>query len=941
WLAFRRIFAAAAALERPQRAGLVAVACRHARAWRAALDSLLKAHDQAGSFGDVPVIARAERVKRLAPGSHLGPFRIETLLGAGGMGEVYRAHDTTLRRAVAIKVLPASVADDADRRRRLEQEAVALAALNHPNIGAIYGLEQSADAMALVLELVEGPTLAERLAAGPLAVNEIVWTARQIAEALEAAHDRGIIHRDLKPANIKINPEGLVKVLDFGLAKAVGSEASVVAADRATMATKETALGAVVGTAAYMSPEQARGQPVDRRTDIWAFGCAMFEMCTGEPAFTGGTITDTLAAVLEREPDWTQLDARAPAFLRRLVRRCLTKDPKLRLRDIGEARIALTLGPDAEPAGTPSRRPRPVAAIAAVVTVLVAAVSVATAIYRRPSPAVAPPATPVRFLVFPPEGGFFVRHPARTFFALSPDGSQLAFVGATDRPRVWLRAMADINPRVLPGTDGATSVFWSPDGRSIAFFADAKLKRMDLSDGAAVTICDVPFAGIAHGTWGTGGVILFSSSQGGAIFRVPSAGGSPAEALTPDRANGEVRVHWPSFLPDGRRFLYTARRDDGDGELRLGTLDGATHALMPISSNAQWVDPDIVVFVREGVLMGQRLDLDAARTRGEPFALADRVDYLFTTSRAMFSASQGGAIAYHEYGDLAQLVWADQNGNELGAIGGPADYEFQSVRLSSDGRVLLAARKTATFGTSDIWRLDLTRGTEERLTDDRGVEVTPIFSGDSRAIFFAADRRGGVPNLFRKDLVSGVEEPLLASGVQQLVMDVVPGDGAVVYIQRSKQGTFDIFRLSLAGGARVPAPVLESRHDKFEARVSPDGRAIAFAASDESRTDLYVAPLPITSAPIVAAARVAGPPRWSSDGRRLYYLGSERQVMALAVETSPQLKVGTPQPLFQLTRPALLADVSRDGRFVLLVWQVRAGDRPISVSLGAVRGDRP
>jgi Tol biopolymer transport system component len=877
-------------------------------------------------------------VKRLAAGNRLGTFHIETLLGAGGMGEVYRAHDTKLGRAVAIKVLPEEVAHDPDRRSRFEAEARSLAALNHAGIGAIYGVEDSGDVAALVLELVEGPTLAERLAAGTLPLDEIVSTARQIAEALEAAHDRGIVHRDLKPANIKITSEGNVKVLDFGLAKALGSPTPGLSPDSATAAHR-TGLGLIVGTAAYMSPEQARGQQVDKRTDIWAFGCVAFEMCSGQPPFTGATATDTLAAVIEREPDWTQLPATTPPYLVRLLRRCLLKDPKLRLRDIGEARIALSSGDEAERGQAPVGRVRRLAAIAAAVAALVVTAALAGGAYFRSAPPPAPAST-VRFLVFPPEGGFFVRAPARTFFALSPDGSQLAFVAATEQSRVWLRAMADFDAQPVPGTDGATSVFWSPDGRSLAFFADTKLKRVDLPGGAAVTICDVPAAGLAHGTWGADGVILFATSHGSAIFRVASAGGSPSELLTPNRTDGEVRVHWPSFLPDGKRFLYTARHETGDGGLRLGELDGATRSVMPVASNTQWVDPDIVVFAREGVLMGQRVNLAAARPIGEPFAIADRVEYLFTTSRAMFSASRAGTIAYHSFGDLSQLVWADHNGNELGPIGSPADYEFESVHLSVDARTLLTARRQAGLGTFDIWRLDLARNTEERLTDDRGAEVTPIFSEDGRAILYAADRRGSVPSVFRKDLVTGVEEQLLPSGTQQLVMDVFPGERAILYIQRSKLGTFDIFRLPLAAGGS-PVPVLESRHDKSGVRVSPDGRAMAFGAWDGSQTGLYVAPLPITSAPVVAASGIWGPPRWSGDGRQLYFLGDQNRVMSVAVQTGPPLTVGTATPLFQLKRPALLYDVARDGRFLLLVRLVRAASQPISVATSALGRDRP
>jgi eukaryotic-like serine/threonine-protein kinase len=900
-------------------------------------------------------------VKRLTPGSQVGAFRIETLLGAGGMGEVYRARDTRLGRAVAIKVLPDAVAHDPDRRSRFEQEARSLAALNHPHIGAIYGVEESGDVAALVLELVEGPTLAERLAAGPLPLDQIVSTARQMAEALEAAHDRGIVHRDLKPANIKITHEGIVKVLDFGLAKLQApAEAgaftdSVASADsegpgfsRAVTSPALTMQGVIVGTVAYMSPEQARGQHVDKRTDIWAFGCVVFEMCARRSPFAGATVTDTLAAVIEREPDWSLLDAGTPPYLVGLLRRCLTKDPKLRLRDIGEARITLTVGGETSSVPTPVRWPRSAKAIAATLATLLVASSIAVGVFVRPTPPVVPSAAPVRFLVFPPEGGGFPRHPARNFLALSPDGSQLAFVAATDRSQewlsdrgqVWLRAMADLEARPVPGTDGATSVFWSPDARSLAFFADGKVKRVDLPAGAAVTICDFPASGSMHGTWGAGGVILLGLSYGTAIYSVPASGGSPREILTADPSKGEVRVHWPWFLPDGRRFLYTARLDDDEGELRIGELDAASRSVMRLSSNAQWVDPNIVVFAREGVLLGQQVDLATARPIGEPFSIAERVDYQFTTSRAMFSASRTGAVAHHEGRDIRQLMWADQQGNEIGTVGAPTDYELQSARLSPSGNALLIARRQEGLGTFDIFRLDLIRQTEERLTTDRGGEVTPIWIDGERTIIFAADRGGSVPQLFRKDLATGAERRLFPPGMQQRPMDVFPGSRAVAYLERSTRGGFDIFQVPLTGGAS-PTPLLVSRHDKYEMRLSPDGRAMAFVGSEGTRTDLYVASVPITTAPVLAAADVWGAPRWSGDGRRIFYLAAERQVMSIAIRTTPTLDVGTPQPLFELKRSAALADVARDGRFLLLVPLGRAGERPIAVATAAVGGDRP
>jgi Tol biopolymer transport system component len=948
WPDVSRVFSAAATLDGPSRNAYLDEACRHDPALRAAVESLLGAHDNAGSFGETPVVAPLGTVKRLVPGSQLGPFRIETWLGAGGMGEVYRAYDTKLQRAVAIKVLPDFFAQHPIRLARFEEEARALAALNHPHVGAIYGVEESAGVAALVLELVEGPTLAERLAVGPLRFDEVVWIARQLAEGLEAAHERGIVHRDLKPANIKITPDGNVKILDFGLAKTAGSSPGAPLTPSTASPREATQFGVVLGTVGYMSPEQARGQPVDKRTDIWAFGCLLFEMCAHQPSFAGATISDAQAAVIEREPDWELLRAGTPANLVRLLRRCLTKDPKLRLRDIGEARIALS--PDSAAEDLPVRPgKRRVAAIAAIVGSIALASIVAVAVCGPPRSNRTAQPSPVRFHVPPPDRGHFDRmSPARTFLALSPDGSQLAFVASAGgapasgegRNRIWIRPIADLEAQPVSGTDGAISVFWSPDSRSLAFFADGKLKRINPPNGAAVPICDT---NLNHGTWGADGVILMGEPNGETIYSVPAAGGDPRETLTRNRSNHEARVAWPWFLPDGKRFLYTARLDDGEGELRLGrleggTLEGGTQAVMRLSSNAQWVDPDIVVFAREGVLMGQRLDVETARPIGEPFEIAERVDYFFTTSRAMFSASRTGTVAYHAGGEMGQLVWADRNGNEIGTISKPAEYSKESARLSRDGTRLLTARSRVGLGTYDIWLLDLRRGMDEQLTWNRGSEVTPVWIDGERAILFAADSAGRVPHLFRKDLATGAEEQVLPPGRQQLVMDVFP-DGRAAYVERS--GRFQIFQLSLTRGASG-APLLQSPLSTPDMRLSPDGRAMTYVATEgEGRpVGVYVALVPVTDAPVLAVAGDSGKPRWSADGRQIYYVSPDDAMMTLEVQTVPSLKVGVPKQLFKLRRSASLLEVSRDGRLLLLVHQERADKRPIVVDTAAISSTR-
>jgi len=947
WPDVSRVFSAAVTLDGPSRSAYLDDVCRHDPALRVAVESLLGAHDNAGSFGEAPLLAALGTVKRLAPDSQLGPFRIETWLGAGGMGEVYRAYDTKLQRAVAIKVLPDFFAQDPNRLARFEEEARALAALNHPHVGAIYGVEERAGIVALVLELVEGPTLAERLAVGPLAFDEVVWIARQLAEGLEAAHERGIVHRDLKPANIKITPDGNVKILDFSLAKIAGSPPGPALMPAITSPREATQFGMVLGTVGYMSPEQARGQAVDKRTDIWAFGCVLFEMCAHQPPFAGATINDAQAAVIEREPDWEQLRAGTPANLVRLLRRCLTKDPKLRLRDIGEARIALEH--DTETTNVaPRSTTRRVAAIAAILATA-ASFAIAFAIWgsSRSGPSVSP--SP-RFPVPPPKGAQFSHNPGQTFFALSPNGSQLAFIAKEEaeaasggRNRVWIRRMEGLEAQPLTGTEGATSMFWSPDGLSLAFFAERKLKRIDLRDGAVVPICDAGAYG--HGTWGEGGVILLGRSNGTSIDAVRAAGdgGAPVPILRINPKKGEVRVHWPWFHPDGKRFLYTALLDDGAGEVRLAQLlrddegnaqpvqEGGMRTVLSASSNAQWVEPDVVVFVREGVLMGQRVDVEALPSRAEPF---------LTSSRAMFSASLTGSVAYHSGEEIGQLVWVDRNGNEAGTISSPSEYQPFTARLSRDDSALLAARALPGLGTFDIWRIDLGRRNERQLTWDRGSEIGPVWINGG-SLLYAGDSPGSLPHLFRRDLATDAPEQLLPPGDQQVSFDISSNGRTVFYAERGAGGFggFRLFQLPLARDATQTLVPL-GQLSVFHMRLSPDNRTMTFVATDGAgRMDVYVSPMPPSGQLVKVADRVTSPARWDRNGGRIYFVKDDT-MMTVTVSTVPEFAVGQVAPLFKLRQKEMLHDVSLDGRFLMLVPQVRAAEQPITVWTAAIASTR-
>jgi serine/threonine protein kinase len=646
--------------EARERAAFVAAACGGDEALRQEVEALL-AHAQtaegflAAPMGAVAADVLADEPRASLVGRQVGAYQIVSHLGTGGMGEVYRARDTKLGRDVAFKVLPASFASDPDRLARFEREARLLAALNHPHIGAIYGVEDAANIRGLVLELVEGPTLADRLQQGPVPLSEALRMAQQIADALDAAHEKGIIHRDLKPANVKIAPEGTVKVLDFGLAKAAAADGSTPDLSQSpTVTVGGTRDGIILGSAAYMSPEQARGKPVDKRTDIWAFGCVVYEMLTGRPAFAGETVTDTLAAIVEREPDWRALPSPTPVGVRRLLRRCLEKDRQERLHDIADARLeikeALT-APDttANSRAVPLwRRTLP----GAVALVLLVGLGLLSFIHFRETP---PPLTPpeMRLEIVTPTSADPIS------FALSPDGRQLVFVASGDGPsRLWLRPLAATAAQPLAGTEGAAYPFWSPDSQSIGFFGDGKLKRVDIGGGPPQTLADASARG---GTWNADGVILFAQTINGPLFRIPASGG---EAVAVTR-QGQHR--FPQFLPDGRQFLFYALGTPDTSGIYLGSLDsGQTKRLTVADTAGVYAPSGWLVWVRGSTLVAQHLDLERRALAGDPVTVAAPVGFEDTINAGAFSVSAAGLMAYRPAGpSRRQLRWFDRTGKAL------------------------------------------------------------------------------------------------------------------------------------------------------------------------------------------------------------------------------------------------------------------------------------
>ncbi len=880
----------------------------------------------------------------LTSGDCLGTYEILAAIGAGGMGEVYRARDAKLGRDVALKVLPEEFARDAERMARFQREAKSLASLNHSNIASIYGLEDSAGTHALVMELVEGPTLADRIKSGPIPIEEALPIAKQIAEGLEYAHERGIVHRDLKPANIKVTSDDAVKILDFGLAKTMQAEAAFGDATTSpTISEMATKSGVLLGTAAYMSPEQARGKLVDRRADIWAFGCVLYEMLTGKMAFGGGAVTDTLAAVLRGEPDWSELPAGTPTRVRVLLQRCLQKDAKQRLRDIGDARISLdeilSGAPDPGLVGTPQaavplwRRALPWALFsgsAIVIAILVWA----------PWRAAGPPApiAPVRFQISLPDRTTMT---TTGTFVLSPDGRQLAFaaIGPDGIQRLWVRALDSLEARPLPGSEAPQfpPFFWSPDSKYIAFDAGGKLKKIDISGGPAQTLCELSGTAVG-GSWNGDGVIIFAQIPGG-IMRVSADGGSASPLTSIDTSRGERAEVLPSFLSDRRHFIYLRiSNTPGNSGVYVGSIDAKPEEQdsKPLSANIEsgYVpssDGSELLFVRDGVLLAQPFDTRRLRLFGEPVVLAEHVGSF--GSFAFFSASANGVLVYRTGSEEQhlQLTWFDRQGKVLGTMGEPSD--FLAAALSPDGtRVAFSQFGGQNIG--DLWLLDAARGTSTPFTFGL-VPGNAVWSPDGSRIIFSSSTRG---NLYQK-LTSGErhEEVLLKSGANLLPTSWSSDGRFLLYAAADPKTKSDLWVLPL-GGDKKPVPFLRTEFNEKDGRFSPDGRWVAYTSDESGRNEIYVRAFSPDSAGTASGIggetlisnRGGTEPHWRRDGKELYYRASDGKLMAVEITASTVFRAEIPKALFRMPSeggPAAGSrwDVASDGkRFLMPVAQSTA-----------------
>lgn len=890
----------------------------------------------------------------LSKGHRLGPYEIVSALGSGGMGEVYCARDSTLGRHVAIKVLPERFALDADRLARFKREAHILASLNHTNIAGIYGLEESSAMRALVLEFVDGPTLADRIAHGPLAIDEALAVARQIADALEAAHDQGIVHRDLKPSNIKLRPDGIVKVLDFGLAKALDhpSAAAVDATVSPTITSPAlTHAGIILGTAAYMSPEQARGRAADRRSDLWAFGCVLYEILTGVRAFGGSDVSDSLAAVIRDEPDWKALPQRTPVAIRRLLRRCLAKDRKERIADASTARLEIDAArarDASEDVDRSESRPplwrRPSTAWA----VAIAAIAVAAAISRIALTQASDDDTRVVQAIVPPAENTVVGAPSflvatqALSIALAPDGRSLAYVasGPSGPWRIWLRPLGEGVAHPLAGTEGGTRPFWSPDSRSIAFFADNKLKRVDIGGGPVLTICDNPGTA-GGGTWNTAGVIVFGiglvAGSSGPLYRVEASGGTPVQITAFEATVPDTKDVTPSFLPDGRHFLYTRLSSTTMPSTYIGALDesGSTR-LMDGATNVQYAAGRIL-FLRGTTLVAQPFDAQRLVLSGEVAPVLEGVMVDPFSRTGVFSVSSSGILAYRSSLQPApsQLTWFDRSGRVSGVLGEPGDYN--TVNLSPDGTRAAVTLRDAD-GNLDVWLVDIARGVRTRFTFDAADETQALWSPDGTRIVFDSLRSGRVHPYQKSATGSGNEDQVDASSVPKYPTSWSP-DGAFL-VSNSPAGSArtgnDLWIVPLAGD-RKPFVYLQTPFQETRAQFSPDGKWIAYGSTESGRFEVYVAPFPGPGRAWRVSAAGGNSPRWRRDGRELFFVSADSMLMSVDVDgRSASFVVGQVQPLFSIRmRDQTLGipySVTADGqRFLVNTPVDRNAATPISL----------
>ena len=870
----------------------------------------------------------------ISPNTTLAHYTIVSKIGAGGMGEVYRARDMRLNREVAIKMLPATFILDGDRLVRFKREAQVLASLNHPNIAGIHGLEECDGVVALVLELVPGPTLAELIAGGLVPVNDALLIARQIAEALEVAHERGIIHRDIKPANIKVTEDGAVKVLDFGLAKILNDETTEADTSHSPTLIKGTQAGMILGTAAYMSPEQARGKAVDKRADVWAFGCVLFEMLTGKKVFAGDSLTDILANVVKEEPNWASLPSATPAPVQRLLRRCLAKDPRQRLRDIGDARLeiceaaantidqALTQTEEAKRDAS-SHLWRLLPWVIATLAILIAA----SVLYFRKATDATPTEIRQFTLAQPVEGPLDLTFGGSVLF--SPDGTHLvSSIRTGGKRQLFDRPLSSAVAHQLDGTEGASDPFFSPDGKWLAFFANGMLKKVSLSGGAAEIICKAQNA--RGGVWTSDDMIIFTPDTDAPLHRVPASGG-PVESISSLDSSARERSHrWPDVLPGGKAVLFSVAYEVGNplDDASIAVLDlstGKHKTLIKGGAFPRYAPTGHLVYARRAVLLAVPFDTQRLEVTGAPVTVQNEVMTAVVNGRAQFSFSTKGDFAYIQErasnnAEVGHIIeWVDRRGGAQALIN--VRHEYSGPRLSPDGRTLFVEIADP---AAAIWVYDIERGTLSRLTQG-GVSYGPIPSPDGRRLAYQATRDGVTGVMMAQ--VDGSAEERLMSGKRFNFPTSWSPDGKHILITAGSESGYVVVQQIQIEGDRKEQTLLQGAFNVGGARFSPDGRWVAYVSDESGRSEVYVRSYPEAGTRVQISVEGGTQPVWSRNGRELFFRNGD-DMLAVSIRLSPSLGAGKPETLFtrqvldDSSGPAygMVADydVSTDGqRFIM------------------------
>jgi Tol biopolymer transport system component len=879
----------------------------------------------------------------LSAGTRLGPYEILAPLGAGGMGEVYRALDTRLERTVAIKVLPAHLSSSEEMRQRFEREAKAISQLSHAHICALYDVGREGETEYLVMEYLEGETLAERLLKGPLPLEQTLKYGQEIADALDKAHRQAIVHRDLKPGNVMLTKSG-VKLLDFGLAKAVaplGGRSGATSLPTMAGGTGQnlTEAGTILGTFQYMAPEQLEGKEADARSDIFAFGAVLYEMATGKKAFSGKSQASLIGSILRDDPPAiSEVAPMTPPALNRVVRTCLAKDPEDRFQTAHDVKLQLAwVAEGGSQAGLPTpvvarRKNREKLAWAVATLALLAAALFAAGYFRR-APRYAPP---IRASLLFPEKTLLGE------LAVSPDGRRVALTAAKPGrgPGLWVRSLDAPASQLVPDTEGASFPFWSPDSRFVAFFADGKLKKVDLAGGPVLAICDAE-RGVG-GTWNRDDTIVFGPKPTAALYRVLASGGQPVAVTKLDASRHETAHRYPQFLPDGRHFLYMAANlagppDDPANAIRVGSLDGKVdRPLVQTLSNASYAAGQLL-YVRDGTLLAQPLDSGRLETKGVPVPVVPRVGSSSWQSHSLFSASEGLLVYAPTFAAASQLLWLDRNGKPIGSLGDPGLY--LAPRISPDGRKVAVDVQDPARNTSEIWIYDASTGVGSKFAFGSWSNYFPVWFPTGDRLIFGSDRkaRGVRWDLWTKAL-DGNDEEIFVESPDQRFPENWSRDGrflSLYAIPVQGKRNIQVWILSM-GGDRRASPFATEALEQWDSRFSPDGRWVAYQSNESGRFEVYVRPFPGPGGKWHVSTAGGGHPRWNKDGKELYYLSLDNKILALPVNLGATFHAGSPVELFAVhptSNPfSTVYDVTADGqRFLVNTVASDEGSPPLSL----------